>query len=170
MSTPKTPGLKLSAEEPAKRILEVELSAAELAALINYHGRHAQRLIGCVGKIVMGPLTFKQKGPAMMAAKAQIDAHCLRAGILKGWLDEALIMKPVKAAAKQPPTPEQRTLRACQCGALPERLTLKGNGVGDFFIECPACKARSSQVNCEHPAKAWDRWNDSIMEGFDFEG
>jgi hypothetical protein len=68
--------------------------------------------------------------------------------------------QPPKAQAAEEP-------KACTCGHdAPE---IHGNGIGDYFVECPQCHRRSDQRGCESKALAIHRWNWDLMEGDDFE-
>lgn len=62
-----------------------------------------------------------------------------------------------------PPQP-----KPCPCGCdAPE---VKGNGIGDFYVECPQCHRRSEQRACEWSNHAIERWNSDYLEGADYDG
>ena len=92
---------KVSCEEPAPRDVTLSLSTAEVIALSNYHVAHSQRLTNKVGKIVLGSLGFRVKGPAMHLVSGQIKAHQGRAKEILVLAQASLIEKAGSTSVEQ---------------------------------------------------------------------
>ena len=63
--------VKYSTKEPAERPYKVDLSAAEVLALVNYHARHAKRIPKEMGKAILKEKTSLL--PRAQAIKIIID-------------------------------------------------------------------------------------------------
>lgn len=51
-----------------------------------------------------------------------------------------------------------KELKRCPfCGSIVEIIS---NGIGDYFVQCKCCNARTSDINCEVKEYAIQRWND----------
>jgi hypothetical protein len=50
-----------------------------------------------------------------------------------------------------------KKLKPCKCGS--RRLSILGNGIGDYYVRCRSCGERSSDVRCEDEDYAVERWN-----------
>jgi hypothetical protein len=95
--------------------------------------------------------------------KASFEAGHKLVGIIA---EEAAAIRGEK---KEPVKPALVLPKPCPCGSTEPPAT-KGNGIGDYYVECDCCHRRSDQQSCEWPEHAVERWNKDHLEGAEYYG
>lgn len=98
-----------------------------------------------------------------MNAQSSLDQCATIARLVS---EEAAALRGEK---KEPVKPQIILPKPCPCGSTEPPVT-KGNGIGDYYVECDHCHRRSDQRSCEAKEHAVERWNSDHLEGADYDG